>query len=56
MNVLEAMQQELVNLYQFLHHVTPVVFFQVKNWPDMKRNMEIQVSSCSIRNEDSVKL
>ena len=56
MNVWEAMQQELVNLYQFLYHVTPVVIFQVKSWPDLKRNMEIQVSSCSIRKEDSVKL
>ena len=25
------MQQELVNLYQFLYHVTPVVIVQVKN-------------------------
>ena len=27
------MQQELVNLYQFLYHVTPVIF-QVKSWSD----------------------
>ena len=34
MNAWKAMQQELVNLYQFLYHVTPVVIFQVKSWPD----------------------
>ena len=28
------MQQELTNFYQFLYHVTPVVIFQVKSWPD----------------------
>ena len=26
------MQQELVSLYQFLYHVTPVVIFPVKSW------------------------
>ena len=31
MNVLKAMQQELVNLYQFLYHVTPAIVFQVKS-------------------------
>ena len=34
MNVWEAMQQELVNIYLFLYHMTPVVAFQVKSWPD----------------------
>ena len=34
MNVWKAMQQELVNIYKFLFHVTPVVAFQVKNWSD----------------------
>ena len=34
MNVWEAMQQELVNYYQFLYHITPVVIFQTKIWPD----------------------
>ena len=34
MNVWEAVQQDLVNLYQFLYHVTPVVIFQVKSWSD----------------------
>ena len=34
MNVWEAMQQELINFYQFLYHVTPAVNFQVKSWPD----------------------
>ena len=28
------MQQELVNFYQFLYHVIPVAFFQVKSWSD----------------------
>ena len=28
------MQQELVNFYQFLYHVTPVVIFQVKSWSE----------------------
>ena len=28
------MQQELVNLYQFLYHVTIAVIFQVKSWPE----------------------
>ena len=28
-----AMQQELVDFYQLLYHVTPVVTFQVKSWP-----------------------
>ena len=28
------MQQKLVNLYQFLYHMTPVIIFQVKSWPD----------------------
>ena len=28
------MQQELVNFYQFLYHVTPVFIFQVKSWSD----------------------
>ena len=34
MNVREAMQQELVNISQFLYHVTPVVAFQIKSWSD----------------------
>ena len=34
MNVWEAMQQKLVNIYQFLYHVTLVVAFQVKSWSD----------------------
>ena len=33
MNVWEAMQQ-LINLYQYLYHITPVVIFQVKSWSD----------------------
>ena len=28
------LQQKLVNFYQFLYHVTPVVIFQVKSWPE----------------------
>ena len=28
------MQQKLVNFYQFLYHVTPVVILQVKSWND----------------------
>ena len=28
------MQQKLVNFYQFLYHVTPVVILQVKSWSD----------------------
>ena len=28
------MQQELINFYQFLYHVTLAVTFQVKSWPD----------------------
>ena len=28
------MPQELVNLSQFLYHVSPVVIFQVKSWSD----------------------
>ena len=34
MNVLEVIQQELANFYQFLYHVTPVFIFQVKSWSD----------------------
>ena len=34
MNVWEAMQQELCDLYQFLYQVTPVFIFQVKSWSD----------------------
>ena len=34
MNEREAVQQELVNFYQFLYHVTPAVIFQVKSWPN----------------------
>ena len=30
------MQQELVSIYQFLYHVTPVVAFQVKSWSDFR--------------------
>ena len=34
-NVWGALQEEeLVNLYQFLYHVTPVVVFQMKSWSD----------------------
>ena len=33
MNVWKAIQQELVNIYQFLYNVTLVVDFQVKSWP-----------------------
>ena len=28
------MQEELTNFDQFLYHVTPVVIFPVKSWPD----------------------
>ena len=28
------MQQELVNLNQFLYHMTPALIFQVKSWSD----------------------
>ena len=31
---LKTLQQEFVNLYQFLCHVTPVFTFQVKSWSD----------------------
>ena len=34
MNVWEAMQQELVNIYQFLYHVKSVVICQVKSCSD----------------------
>ena len=34
MNIWEAMQQKLANIYQFLYHVTPVVTYQVKSWSD----------------------
>ena len=34
MNIWEAMQQKLVNIYQFLYHVTPVVIYQGKSWSD----------------------
>ena len=34
MNIWEAMQQKLVNIYQFLYHVTPVVIYEVKSWSD----------------------
>ena len=30
----ESLQEELVNLYQFLYHVTSVGIFQVKSWFD----------------------
>ena len=29
------MQQEFVNLYQFLYHVAPVIIFYVKDWLDL---------------------
>ena len=32
---LRNLEQELVNFYQFLYHVTPVVIFQVKSWSDL---------------------
>ena len=28
------MQQEVLNIYQFLYHVKSVVICQVKSWPD----------------------
>ena len=34
MNIWEVMQQKLVNIYQFLYHVTPVVIYEVKSWSD----------------------
>ena len=34
MNVWKVIQEELVSIYQFLCHVTPVVAFQVKSWSD----------------------
>ena len=33
-NVWEALPQEFINFYQFLHHVTLVVLFQLKSWSD----------------------
>ena len=32
-SVWEAMQEELLNFYQFLYDVIPAVTFQVKSWP-----------------------
>ena len=49
MNVWKAMQQELMNLYQFLYHVIPVVIFQLKNWSDSAFTWSFQVSSFLIK-------
>ena len=49
MNVWKAMQQELMNLYQFLYHVIPVVIFQLKNWSDSAFTWSFKVSSFLIK-------